>query len=105
MSGQLHYEFHGMDPSDWTESFLNEEFSPLMDSAPPDAAMKLRVEKHHDGMEGKLLMTSRAGTFVVENRSGDITSLVKSLKKKMKGKLLKWKDTGHHLYTSSGKAG
>ena len=105
MSGNLHYEFHGMDPSDWTESFLNDEFHQLMESAPPEANMKLRVEKHYDGLEGKLMMTSKAGTFVVEHKNGDITSLVKSLKKKMKGKLLKWKDSGHHLYTANGKAG
>lgn len=102
MKGQLNYEFHGMDPSEWTEQFLNDEFSPLMDWAPKDASLKLKVERHSSGLDGKLLMYSTAGTFVVENKGDDITTLVKALRKKMKNKLHKWKDDGHHLQPGEG---
>jgi hypothetical protein len=96
-AGQLHYEFHGMQPSDGTENFLNEEFGPLLEWAPKDASLRLRVEVHPDGFDGRLLLQSSGGTFKVEGKADDLTDLVKSLKKRMKGKLHKWKDNGHHF--------
>jgi ribosome-associated translation inhibitor RaiA len=99
--GHMNYEFHGMSPSDWTENFLNEEFAPLMNHSPKDSSLKLRVEMFDDGVEGKLLMHSPAGTFVVEHKESDMNTLVKSLKKKMKAQLHKWKESGHHFHTGT----
>lgn len=92
MNEQLQYEFHGMDPSEWTESFLEEEFAALMPLAPRNAHLKLKVERHNDGLEGKLIIYSKAGAFIVEDSADDITALTKVLKKKMKSKLHKWKE-------------
>lgn len=87
------YEFNGMSPSDWTEDYLKEELLPLAAWAPKDSNMKLRAEKYQGGFEGKLILYSGSGAFVVEEKAPDLTVLVKGLKKKMKTKLHKWRDT------------
>jgi len=96
MNDLVQYEFHGMEPSEWTETFLDQELSPLLVSSPPEGHLKLKVDKFHDGLEGKLIIYSKAGAFIVEDKAGDITSLTKVLKKKMKAKLHKWKESHHH---------
>jgi ribosome-associated translation inhibitor RaiA len=90
-----------MSPSEWTEKFLNEAFAPLMSHSPKDSSLKLRVEKFHDGLEGKLLIHSPAGTFVAECKEDDINTLVKAVKKKMKAQLHKWKEDGHNFHTGT----
>jgi len=96
MTDKLQYEFHGMDPSEWTAEFLEEELAPLLPTAPPEAHMKLKVDRFHDGLEGKLIIYSKAGAFIVEDKAGDVTTLTKMLKKKMKTRLHKWKESHHH---------
>ncbi len=98
MKELMHYEFHGMEPSDWTESFLNEELNPLLAWAPRRSTLRLRVERYVSGeLAGKLIIYSQGSAFVVETQGeGDITSLCMSLKKRMKTKLHKWKSHHHH---------
>ncbi len=98
MTDKVQYEFHGMDPSEWTENFLEDELSALLSMAPRDAHLKFKVERFGDGIEGKLIIYSKAGAFIVEDKAGDITALTKVLKKKMKTKLHKWKESHepHH---------
>lgn len=93
MIDQMQYEFTGMDPSEWTENFLEDELTALLAMAPRNAHMKLKVDRHHAMMEGKLIIYSKAGAFIVEDTSDDITVLTKSLKRKMKSKLHKWKES------------
>lgn len=92
MNERLQYEFQGMDPSEWTQSYVEGEFEALLALAPRNCHMKLKIERYHSGFEGKLVAYSSAGAFVVEDSADDITSLAKSLKKKMKAKLQKWRD-------------
>lgn len=98
MKELVHYEFHGMEPSDWTESFLDDEMIPLLAWAPRRSTLRLKVERHHSGeFEGKLIIYAEGTAFVVESQEEeDITSLCMSLKKRMKSKLHKWKSTHHH---------
>jgi hypothetical protein len=98
MKEPVHYEFHGMDPSDWTENFLDEEIKPLLAWAPRRSTLRLKVERHHSGLfEGKLIIYSQGSAFVVEAQDEeDILTLCMSLKKRMKSKLSKWKSTHHH---------
>lgn len=84
-----------MSPSDWTEHFVEDEFAALLAMGPRNSTMKLRAERHNDRIDGKLIIFSDAGAFIVQDRSGDIPSLVKSLKRRMKNKLHKWKDLHH----------
>lgn len=95
MNERLQYEFHGMDPSDLTESYVESEFDALLAIAPRNFHMKVKIEKYESGIEGKLVAYSDAGAFVVKDYAEDITALTKSLKKKMKSKLYKWKDAVH----------
>jgi hypothetical protein len=106
MTDKMQYEFHGMDPSEWTAAFLEEELGPLLPMCPPDAHMKFKVDKHGDGLDGKLIIYSKAGPFIVEDKAGDITALTKLMKKKMKTQLHKWREThqNHHGY-GHGRAG
>ncbi len=101
MNELMHYEFNGMDPSEWTEDFLEDELASLLTMAPPDSHMKLKVDKFHSGLEGKLIIYSKIGAFIVEDSAGDITSLTKVLRKKMKTKLHKFKEA----YYDHGRAG
>jgi hypothetical protein len=101
MNDLMQYEFHGMDPSEWTEDFLADELSPLLPTAPPHSHLKLKVNRFHEELEGKLIIFSKAGAFIVEDTAGDITTLTKVLKKKMKAKLHKWKES----YYDQGRAG
>ena len=87
------YEFNGMSPSDWTEDYLKEELLPLAAWGPRDASMKLRADRFQDGFEGKLIVYSGGGAFVVEEKGHELTALIKGLKKKMKTKLQKWRET------------
>ncbi len=98
MKELVHYEFHGMDPSEWTENFLNEEIQPLLAWAPRRSTLRLKVERHHSGsFEGKLIIYSEGTAFVVEAQDeDDILNLCMTLKKRMKTKLQKWKSTHHH---------
>ncbi len=95
MNESLQYEFHGMSPSEWTESYVESEFETLLSLAPRNFHMKIKIEKFESGFEGKLIAHSDAGSFVVKDYAEDITALTKSLKKKMKAKLYKWKDAVH----------
>lgn len=95
MKDLIQCEYHGMSPSEWTEHFVEEEFTSLLAVGPRNSTMKLRAEKYSDKFEGKLIVFSDAGAFIVEDRSPDIPTLVKSLKKKMKAKLHKWKEVHH----------
>ena len=95
MNEHIHYEFHGMDPSDWTASYVEAEFDALLAIAPKNCHMKVKIEKYESGIEGKLVAYSDGGAFVVKDYAEDITALTKSLKKKMKAKLYKWRDAVH----------
>lgn len=103
MKERMQFDFNGMDPSEWTESFVEEEFEALLALAPRNAHMKLRVEKFESGFEGKLVTYSDRGAFVVQDTAEDITALTKSLKKKIKAKFQKWRETVHEF--QHGKAG
>lgn len=103
MNERVQYEFHGMDPSEWTEEYIEGEFDALLAIAPRNCHMKLKVSKFHSGIEGKLVAYSDRGAFVVEDKAEDITALTKSLKRKMKSKLQKWRDVVHAF--QHGKAG
>jgi hypothetical protein len=103
MNERFQYEFHGMDPSEWTESFVEGEFESLLALAPRNCHMKVKIDRFESGIQGKLVAYSDRGAFVVEDYSDDITSLTKSLKKKMKAKLQKWRDV-HQSY-QHGRAG
>lgn len=92
MNERLQFEFHRMDPSDWTASFVEEELAPLMNFAPRNCHMKVRISRFDSGIEGKLIAHTDAGTFIVKEYSEDISALTKSLKKKMRVKLQKWRD-------------
>lgn len=87
------YEFQGMTPSEWTEDFLQEQLGPLAAWAPGGSEMKLKASRYSEGFEGKLLIHSSGGAFVVAHKAADLEKLVHGLKKKMKTKLHKWKQT------------
>lgn len=103
MFARLQFDFHGMDPSDWTSEYMEAEFESLLALAPRNCHMKLRINTFDSGIEGKLVAYSDRGAFVVEDKAGDVTMLTKALKKKMKAKLQKWRDTVHAY--QHGKAG
>lgn len=98
MKELVHYEYHGMEPSEWTESYLDDEVIPLLAWAPRRSTLRLKVERHPSGLfDGKLIIYSEGSAFVVEAQDEeDITTLCMSLKKRMKTKLQKWKSTHHH---------
>lgn len=82
MFARLQYEFHGMDPSDWTSEFVEAEFESLLALAPRNCHMKLRIQSFDSGIEGKLVAYSDRGAFVVEDTAGDITVLTNSSRKR-----------------------
>ncbi len=92
MIERMQYEFHGMDPSEWTSQFVELELESLEALAPRNFHMKIKITRFGSGFEGKLIAFSDAGSFVVKDSAADITVLTKSLKKKMKSKLNKWRD-------------
>lgn len=103
MNERIQCEFHGMDPSDWTQDFVEAELDALLAIAPRGCHMKLKVNKFGSGLEGKLVAYSDRGAFVVEDKAEDVTALAKALKRKMKSKLQKWRDVVHSY--QHGKAG
>ena len=103
MNDRFHYEFYGMDPSEWTENYIESEFEALLSIAPKNCHLKLKVERFgKNGIEGKLITYSNGETFIVNEHNHDIATLTKSLKKKMKAKLHKWRDV--HLSHQHGRA-
>ena len=103
MSDRIQFEFHGVEPSEWTEEFVEAEFESLLTYAPRNFHMKVRINSFDSGVEGKLVAHSDRGSFVVEAKAEDISSLTHTLKKKMRSKLQKHRDLVHSY--QHGKAG
>lgn len=98
----INYEFNGMNPSEWTEDFVENELKTLSLWAPTGSQLKLNVGRFSkQQFEGKLVLHSESTAFVVEAKHNDLSSLIKSLRKKMKSQLTRWKEASQPRYNGS----
>lgn len=85
-------ESSGMNPNEETMTFLVDELTASVSLAPKDSKIKLKYKMRDNGFEGHIIVQSSKCAFIASGRERDLTTLVKSLKKKLKSQLNKWHD-------------
>jgi ribosome-associated translation inhibitor RaiA len=92
MQNNIIIESGGMNPNEETMTFLLDELTASISLAPRNSKVKLKYQMRNNGFEGHIILQASNCAFVATAKEKDLTTLIKSLKKKLKAQMGKWRD-------------
>lgn len=92
MQNNILIESNGMTPNEETMTFLMDELTASISLAPKNSKVKLKYQMRNNGFEGHIILQSSNCAFIASAHERDLTTLIKSLKKKLKAQMSKWRD-------------